>query len=83
MKTDEQQMEEFFKGCLALFRSRNRMYGDSWKDMRIESIADHIRMKAYRTRELGIRNDKALDEAFDMANYAAMLFIKLKESKKL
>lgn len=75
------EMKAFFDKCLSLFEERNAKYGKSWYVLTPHSTANLIEMKANRAKEMGDENAKSLDEAYDMANYAAMLFIQLNRKK--
>ena len=77
-----EKMKDFFRKCLALYKERNAKYGASWMVMTPHTTANLIEMKAQRAREMGDTNAKSNDEAFDMANYAAMLYLKLNEDEK-
>jgi len=78
-----ERMKDFFRKCLALYKERNAKYGDSWTVMTPHTTANLIEMKAQRAREMGDTNAKSNDEAYDMANYAAMLYLKLNENEKI
>lgn len=79
MTEDYLNIQAFFDECLALYMERNMKYGDSWKVLSASSLANLIEMKANRAAKMGDLNAKSLDEAKDMANYAAMLALKLKD----
>lgn len=81
LEQDMQEIQDFFAACAKTFWERGLKYGHSWKTLSAESTANLIEMKANRATKMGARNAKSLDEAMDMANYAAMLHIKL--SKQL
>jgi len=72
---DYEDMKNFFNKCLALYKERNEKYGKSWEVLTAHTTANLIEMKAHRAKEMGEANAKSLDEAYDMANYAAMLHI--------
>lgn len=78
---DVKQLEKFFEECKVIFIERMAKYGNSWREMKSQSIAEHIKMKAYRSGELGVENDKIHDEAHDIANYAWMMSQRAKETK--
>jgi len=77
-----EKMKDFFRKCLSLYKERNAKYGASWMVMTPHTTANLIEMKAQRAREMGDTNAKSNDEAFDMANYAAMLYLKLNQDEK-
>lgn len=74
-------IEEFLLKALSLYRERKGKYGDSWKVLTPETTANLIEMKAYRARTMGRENAKSLDEALDMCNYAAMLYVLLNKKQ--
>lgn len=80
-KTDAEKMEDFFAKCLELYKEREGKYGRSWHTLSAHTTANLIEMKANRAKEMGEENAKSLDEAFDMANYAGMLYIILNHEK--
>lgn len=79
LEADLIKVQEFFKRCMDIFVERGTKYGFSWKVLKTKSIANLIEMKANRAVEMGDENAKSLDETTDIANYAAMLYIKLSE----
>lgn len=68
---DYQMIELFFQDCLKLFVDRAGKYGSSWRELTPTSISDLIKMKTSRATKTG--------EPHDIANYAAMLAIKIGE----
>ena len=78
---DEQKdlIELALEKSLALYRERKGKYGDSWKVLSASSTANLIEMKANRAAKMGDENAKSLDEALDIVNYGAMLYVKLNE----
>lgn len=78
-REEKDEIELFFEKCIDLYRSRKEKYGDSWKVLSASSTANLIEMKANRAAKMGDKNAKSLDEAIDMANYAAMLYVKLND----
>lgn len=67
--------------CLSLMESRNKSYGDSWKVLSVQSIANLIEMKMNRVARLGSVEAKTKDEFMDCINYGLMGLIKLENEK--
>lgn len=65
--------------CYELMAERNESYGQSWKVLSVQSIANLIEMKMNRIAKLGESSAKTLDEFQDTLNYACMALIKLKK----
>lgn len=74
---------EQFKKCQDLMISRNKKYGDSWKVLTIQSIANLIEMKMHRIANMDTKNldPKIEDEFSDACNYAIFGLIKLNQKK--
>lgn len=67
--------------CFDLFKSRNNKYGDSWKVLSLQSVANLIEMKMHRVANMSTQqiDPKIKDEFQDSVNYAVMGLLKLKE----
>lgn len=80
--TAEQDMNEasdIAAECLSLMRARNAKYGNSWKVLTIQSIANLIEMKMHRIANMNAQelDVKILDEFMDTINYAFFALMKL------
>lgn len=80
--TAEQDMDEasdIASECLSLMRARNAKYGNSWKVLTIQSIANLIEMKMHRIANMNAQelDVKILDEFMDAINYAIFALMKL------
>lgn len=82
LSPEMKKAKEQFHNCYALMQSRNKAYGNSWKVLSIQSIANLIEMKMNRISQLGEVDTKVVDEFMDCANYAIMALMKLNENKK-
>lgn len=71
--------EEILTECISVMRERNKSYGESWRVMSIESMANLCEMKLNRVSKLGTDNAKTKDELIDTINYCTFALIKLKE----
>lgn len=84
-KEEESLANKHFKICCEachLMISRNKKYGDSWKVLSVQSIANLCEMKLNRIAKLGEVDAKTEDELIDTLNYMVFGLIKLKEWKK-
>jgi len=72
-----ERFQEQQKKAFDLMMSRNKKYGDSWKVLSIQSIANLCEMKMNRIAKLGEIDAKTEDEFFDIINYACFALIKL------
>lgn len=72
--------QEFVK-CFELMRGRNKKYGDSWKVLTLQSIANLIEMKMHRIANMNSQqlDPKIEDEFIDAINYGVFGLIKLKK----
>lgn len=75
----------------ALMRAKDHDYGESWRDMRIESITDQILVKINRVRTLEELDRKGESskvaegresEYRDIINYCIFAIIKLREAQQ-
>ena len=80
-KEIERDAQEQFGKCFDLMMSRNKKYGNSWRVLTIQSIANLIEMKMHRIANMSIQSldPKTEDEFVDAANYAIMGLMKLNE----
>ena len=53
MNEDMKKAKKLFNKCFALMCERNEKYGDSWKKLTIQSVANLIEMKMNRLVQLG------------------------------
>jgi hypothetical protein len=67
--------------CFDLMKSRNKKYGDSWKVLTIQSIANLCEMKLHRIANMNNQDldPKIEDELRDTANYMIFALIKFYE----
>lgn len=81
VQTDMSRAENEFQKCFDLMKSRNEKYGDSYKVLTLQSIANLIEMKMHRIANMDSKNidPKIEDEFIDAANYAIFGLIKLKK----
>ena len=72
--------EEFVK-CYNLMKGRNTKYGDSWKVLTIQSLANLIEMKMHRIANMNSQqlDPKIEDEFIDTINYGIFGLIKIKK----
>jgi len=76
-----------FVAAKTLMKSKNHDYGEAWRNMSQESLADLILMKLQRMRQIVSNKGKTLiseglDANFlDMINYAVFALILMQESK--
>lgn len=83
-KEENQDMflaKEQYNRCFDLMKSRNVKYGDSWKVLTVQSIANLCEMKLHRIANMDTKNldPKIEDELMDTANYMIFALIKLKQ----
>ncbi len=78
-KSDMELAREQFQKCFELMQSRNKKYGDSWKVLTIQSLANLCEMKLHRIANMQSDNldPKIEDELVDTANYMIFALIKL------
>lgn len=67
--------------CAELLKQKTADYGDAWREMRIESIADQILMKIERMRNIETQTPETAREACveivkDIVNYAVFGVVK-------
>ena len=73
-------MGEFFAEAGMIYLKRRDTYRDAWMRMSLEELAAGLRLKAGRITAMiedGCPREKILDDLYDIANYAAMLYLKL------
>jgi hypothetical protein len=73
----KQEMSKNFE----LFKGRNKKYGDSWKVMRVQSIANLCEMKLNRISNMDKLEPKIEDELRDVSNYMIFALLKLIHNK--
>jgi hypothetical protein len=78
MKNDTQQFKEILDSCFALMVSRNKKYGDSWKELAPKSIVDLVLMKLVRVKNQDLDSGSIKAEAEDCINYLVFLLMKIK-----
>lgn len=78
--TDMEKADREFQKCFELMQGRNAKYGDSWKVLSVQSIANLIEMKMHRIANMDTKdlNPKIEDEFIDAVNYGIFGLIKLK-----
>jgi len=70
--------KEQMKNCLNLMESRNEKYGDSWKQLRLNSIVDLMIMKLDRCQKQNL-DEKAMEvELEDVVNYGIFGLVKIR-----
>jgi hypothetical protein len=62
MSDTNEQYENELKGCRAIFITKTRDYGTSWRVLRTISIADQLYIKARRIRTLQEKHERKVDE---------------------
>ena len=74
MNKDMILMWEIMREAHTLMVGRNDKYGDSWKVLTLQSIANLVEMKMHRIARMDSKNldPKILDEFTDGLNYCAM-----------
>ena len=79
----EENLTPYYKKCRDLMMSRNKKYGDSWRVLTIQSVANLIEMKMNRIANM--KNEdldpKIEDEFIDTVNYAIMGLYKYNHDK--
>lgn len=70
----DKDLTPLYKECRDLMKSRNEKYGDSWRVLTIQSVANLIEMKMTRIANMKETNldPKIEDEFIDAVNYAIM-----------
>lgn len=78
--TDMEKADKEFQKCFELMQGRNAKYGDSWKVLSVQSIANLIEMKMHRIANMNTKDldPKIEDEFIDAVNYGIFGLIKLK-----
>lgn len=76
---DIEKAAKEFQRCFELMKSRNQKYGDSWKVLSVQSVANLIEMKMHRIANLGELEAKTEDELMDTVNYGIFALLKLKK----
>lgn len=79
LSRDMESAQFELKRCFQLMVGRNGAYGDSWKVLSIQSIANLIEMKMNRIARLGEADAKTEDEFMDVVNYAIFGLLKMHE----
>lgn len=76
---DMQLAFEQFVKCFELMKGRNIKYGDSWKVLSVQSLANLIEMKMHRIANMNTQqlDPKIEDEFIDTINYGIFGLIKL------
>ncbi|MHC1624042.1 MAG: hypothetical protein ACXQTR_05580 [Candidatus Methanospirareceae archaeon] len=72
---------EFYAEAGMIYIGRKDVYRDAWKRMTVEELAAGLRLKAGRIAAMlqdGCPKEKVIDDLLDIANYAAMIYHKLK-----
>lgn len=74
MNKDMILMHQIMEEAHILMVGRNDKYGDSWKVLTLQSIANLVEMKMHRIARMNSQNldPKILDEFTDGLNYCAM-----------
>lgn len=84
MDTTKQQFEQVIGECRALYATKLKDYGASWRIMRPQSITDQIFIKANRIRSLETKAEHRIDEGIRpefvaIVNYGIMGLIQLEQ----
>lgn len=77
---DINQFREVLNEAYQILKGRNEKYGDSWKVLTIQGLANLGEMKLHRISNLG-EDAKTYDEFIDTINYCIFGIIKLKNKK--
>lgn len=76
---DDDPFTQILTECISVMKERNQSYGESWRVMSVESMANLCEMKLNRVSKLGAQNAKTKDELIDTINYCVFSLIKLSE----
>jgi len=76
---DNKEFERIMKECLDLMKERNVRYGQSWKVMKIQTIANLCEMKLNRISNMEKYDPKIVDEMKDVLNYMVFGLMKANE----
>lgn len=75
---DMRNAREQFEKCISLMEERNSKYGDSYKQLRLNSIIDLMIMKLDRCVKQNL-DEKAIEiELEDVANYSIFGLMKIR-----
>lgn len=77
---DVEQFRQILSEAFQIVKGRNQKYGDSWKVLSIQGLANLAEMKMHRIANLG-EDAKTYDEFIDTINYCIFGIIKLKNKK--
>ena len=74
LQKDVELLSPLYDECKELMEGRNKKYGDSWKVLTIQSVANLIEMKMNRIANMknADLDPKIEDEFIDSVNYAIM-----------
>ncbi len=80
------QFDQVIKSCRDIFIKKNKDYGQSWRIMRISSIADQIYIKAARIRNIEEKGLSLVDEGIEsefrgVINYCIMALIQIQNNE--
>lgn len=80
------QFDQVIKSCRDIFIKKNKDYGQSWRIMRISSIADQIYIKAARIRNIEEKGLSLIDEGIEsefkgVINYCIMALIQIQKNE--
>ena len=71
--------EKTLKDCVDVMRGRSEKYGESWRVMNVQSMANLCEMKLNRISNMDRLNPKVEDELIDTINYCTFALIKCRE----
>ncbi len=80
--------DEYTQEALNLMLRKNHDYGEAWRDMFSSSLTDIILTKINRNKQIAANDGRtlisagALDNYFDMLNYAVFYLIQLNENEE-
>jgi hypothetical protein len=80
------QFDTVIHSCREIFIKKNKDYGQSWRIMRISSIADQIYIKAARIRNIEEKGLSMVDEGIEsefrgIINYCIMALIQVENNE--
>jgi len=80
------QFDTVIHSCREIFIKKNKDYGQSWRIMRISSIADQIYIKAARIRNIEEKGLSMVDEGIEsefrgIINYCIMALIQIENNE--
>lgn len=73
--------------CIKIMEKKNHDYGEAWRNMRVETIADLILTKVFRTKQIEDHDGQTIASEgipanyIDMVNYAIFALCLLQEDK--